>query len=912
MPNTIHNRLRARLNMGLTCILGSCLLIFGTFVLSEQHAQLVRALREQGNHMAQVVARSSVNYIRKYSYFLLEELAQSAARSPNVAYCEIKDAQGRILIRAENTQSSSTTETPDKSPPLLIVSSPIIPDTIDAHGLSPLPEAAALSGEAQSGSAPLLPSPADKLSATRQKVTTSSTPPSLGTVEMGMYLSPLNSALIKRASQMGLMLVVFLLFACVVLNLFLNTLVVNPVRSLAQLARDISNRKFRTLPPPEREDELGQLTNDFNTMSTSLKELYDDLERKVQERTERLSLANRQLRIAFARERELAEEAAQANKAKSRFLASMSHEIRTPLNSILGMADLLWETRLTHDQRQYVDIFRNAGENLVGIINDILDLSRIEVEEMPFECISFNLRQTIDDAIRISAHPIFRKGLDFGVHIPPDLPENLIGDPKRIRQILLNLFGNASKFTNRGEIELTVESTLEPRESGLPMAFLHFKVRDTGIGIHKDHHETIFDRFTQADSSTCRQYGGTGLGLTISRLLCERMGGCIWLESEPGKGSTFHVQLRLECAGVETPPVRLLEGKVALALYPKELTAGSLCDLLSGLGATCHTAFSFEEAEDCLRRHTIDLLFIDEQLPIDQTCLLSGIADRQNNRARTFRLCSRLMNDNEVHACGCAMLQLPVLRGSLLNAFSQEGAIRPVAFVLPPLETAPASGEQDEQEKQGGQGEPAQTTEQSSPTPLPGQTGAGSELGAESRPYETASGGTAGGTVSAVHGASSDANTGHGAGTGTETDTVTDTVTGDHTAPRLLIVEDNESNRTLLELYLKTIPHHASFADNGEQGLLLLKNGEFDLVLMDVEMPKMDGLTATRLIRQFENETGRRRTPVAAITAHALPEHKADSINAGCDYHITKPLKKKELLALIEDALKKPPAAADA
>lgn len=891
MPNTIHNRLRARLNMGLTCILGSCLLIFGTFVLSEQHAQLVRALREQGNHMAQVVARSSVSYIRKYSYFLLEELAQSAARSPNVAYCEIKDAQGRILIRAENTQSSNTAGTPEEAPPLLIVSSPIIPDTIDAHGLSPLPEAAALSGETRSGSAPLLPSPADRLSSTRSKVTTPTTPPSLGTVEMGMYLSPLNSALIKRASQMGIMLVVFLLFACVVLNLFLNTLVVNPVRSLAQLARDISNRKFRTLPPPEREDELGQLTNDFNTMSTSLKELYDDLERKVQERTERLSLANRQLRIAFARERELAEEAAQANKAKSRFLASMSHEIRTPLNSILGMADLLWETRLTHDQRQYVDIFRNAGENLVGIINDILDLSRIEVEEMPIECISFNLRQTIDDAVRISAHPIFRKGLDFGVHIPPDLPENVVGDPKRIRQILLNLFGNASKFTNRGEIELTVESTLEPAESGFPTAFLHFKVRDTGIGIHKDHHETIFDRFTQADSSTCRQYGGTGLGLTISRLLCERMGGCIWLESEPGKGSTFHVQLRLECTAAEIPAARLLEGKAAMALYPKELTAASLCDLLSGLGATCYTVYSFEEAQDCLQRHAIDLLFIDEQLPIDQTCLLSGIADRQENRARTFRLCSRLMNDNEVHACGCAMLQLPVLRGSLLNAFSQEGAIRPVAFVLPPLDKPPVPERQGMPEMQG---EPAHSPEQpvqpvqpvqSVQTPPSQQTEANAgQCDAASWAQNTASGRAK----------------------------PADAGTDDHTAPRLLIVEDNESNRTLLELYLKTIPHHATFADNGEQGLLLLKSREFDLVLMDVEMPKMDGLTATRLIRQFENETGRRRTPIAAITAHALPEHKADSINAGCDYHITKPLKKKELLSLIEDALKRPPASADA
>ncbi|MFV0348087.1 MAG: ATP-binding protein, partial [Halodesulfovibrio sp.] len=636
--------------------------------------------------MAQVVARSSVNYIRKYSYYLLEELAHSAAHSPNVAYCEIRDAQGRTLVRAENSHPSSTDPGKDKhdAPPLLIVSAPIIPDTANAHGLSPLPEAAARSEETQPGAATTFPSPAAKLSSSRTAVFAPPANTSLGTVEMGMYLSPLNSALIKRASQMGIMLVVFLVFACIVLNLFLNTLVVSPVRNLAQLARDIASRKFRTLPPPEREDELGQLTNDFNTMSTSLKELYDDLERKVQERTERLSLANRQLRIAFARERELAEEAAQANKAKSRFLASMSHEIRTPLNSILGMADLLWETRLTQDQRQYVDIFRNAGENLVGIINDILDLSRIEVEEMPFECISFNLRQTIDDAVRISAHPIFRKGLDFGAHIPADLPETVVGDPKRVRQILLNLLGNATKFTNRGEIELRVDSVLEHREAGLPVAFLHFAVRDTGIGIHKEHHETIFDRFTQADSSTCRQYGGTGLGLTISRLLCERMGGNIWLESEPGKGSTFHVQLRLECGAENTPQDLPLAGKVALTLYPRHLTAVSLCNLLGGLGATCHIAHSFEEARSCLRLHAIDMLFIDEQLPIDQTCDLSGTVGRQTNRAPTFRLGSRLMNDSEVHACGCAMLQLPVLRGSLLNAFSQEGAIRPVAFVLPP------------------------------------------------------------------------------------------------------------------------------------------------------------------------------------------------------------------------------------
>ncbi|MFV0350290.1 MAG: response regulator, partial [Halodesulfovibrio sp.] len=415
---------------------------------------------------------------------------------------------------------------------------------------------------------------------------------------------------------------------------------------------------------------------------------------------------------------------------------------------------------------------------------------------------------------------------------------------------------------------------------------------DTGIGIHKEHHETIFDRFTQADSSTCRQYGGTGLGLTISRLLCERMGGNIWLESEPGKGSTFHVQLRLECGAENTPQDLPLAGKVALTLYPRHLTAVSLCNLLGGLGATCHIAHSFEEARSCLRRHAIDMLFIDEQLPIDQTCDLSGTVGRQANRAPTFRLGSRLMNDSEVHACGCAMLQLPVLRGSLLNAFSQEGAIRPVAFVLPPQDKTPVAEGQEETAENTSAPDDSHTQagnaqQQADTTQAATARVAGTDSQQKAMPKDTAD------AVDGTHPAASG-----------------DAGTAGVSAPRLLVVEDNESNRTLLELYLKSIPHHVSFAENGEQGLQLLKNEYFDLVLMDVEMPRMDGLTATRLIRQFENETGRRRTLIAAVTAHALPEHKADSMNAGCDYHITKPLKKKELLSLIDDALKGQPAAA--
>ncbi|UZP67126.1 ATP-binding protein [Desulfovibrio mangrovi] len=831
MSNAIHNRLKFRVNLGLICILGSCLLALGAFVLSEEHTQLVRAVKEQGNHMAQVVARSSANYIRRYSYYLLEDLAHSAASSPSIAYCEIKDSQGRSLVRAENT-TPARNGSATRDDALLIVSAPILAEAVENHALSALPQTSlAIEAGQQAGS--VIPPP---VSAPSHQTASENTPPShaqtLGSVEIGLYLAPLNTALVTRASQMALLFVFFLALICIVLNIFLNKLIVTPVRDLAQLSRDISSRQFRTLPRPGRDDELGQLTNDFNAMSTSLKELYDDLEHKVQERTERISLANRQLRAAFRRERELAEEAAQANKAKSRFLASMSHEIRTPLNSILGMADLLWETRLTQDQRQYVDIFRNAGENLVGIINDILDLSRIEVEEMPFECSPFNLRQTIDDAVRVSAHPIFRKGLDFGVRIPADLPATAIGDSKRLRQILLNLLGNATKFTKKGEIELTVEHRVEYRESGPPLAHLHFSVRDTGIGIHPDHHETIFDRFTQADSSTCRQYGGTGLGLTISRLLCERMNGCIWLESAPGKGSTFHADLRLEYSGDNGPHALPLKNLSALILYPQKLTGHSFADLLKSLGARCHVRTTPEEAEAFFSNNTADLIFIDEQQPIDQVCRLVQLAKENTKQVDTYRLGCRLQNEQESHACGCTMLQLPVLRNSLLNAMEQKGALRPIASVQQ------ASLE---------------------PLSIPGGIQSGKD---------------------------------------------------DTHIPHLLVVEDNKSNRILLELYLKSIPHRAWFAENGEEGVELLKNNRFDLVLMDVEMPHMDGLTATRHIRQFEKETGRERTTVAAITAHALPEHREESLNAGCDFHIPKPLKKKDLVALIEQVLgKEPPQA---
>lgn len=816
----ILNRLRFRVNAGLICILGSCLLILGIFVLSAQHQQLLKSLREQGNHMALVTATSSAEYIKKYSFYLLENLARSIEQSPSIAYCNIMDTEGKSLVSPrqafpnQDSQPSKSSHSPNQ--PLLRVSAPI----------------------------------------------TDSGNTVLGKVEIGLYLAPLYESLMVRATQLAGFFIFFLIMTSAVLNVFLNRMFISPVTRLAQTARAISERRFETFDYPPQENELGQLARDFNHMSSTLKELYEDLENKVRERTERLSLTNRQLRIAYKRERDLADQAAQASMAKSRFLASMSHEIRTPLNSILGMAELLWETRLTQDQRQFVDIFRNASENLLSIINDILDLSRIEVEEMPFECLPFNLRETVENAVRLSTHPILRKGLDFGVYIPSVLPKTVIGDPKRLRQILVNLLGNASKFTTKGEIELGFEHVIIPRENALPQLKLHCYVRDTGIGIHPDHHESIFDRFTQADSSTSRQFGGTGLGLTISRLLCERMGGNIWVESELKKGSTFHATVMLECqTDLESPPL-MFSGDTALIIDNHPLTGTTLCKLLTEMGTTCLVARTYEEATACIASEHISLLILDEDLSIDQAKTLGSLAQSHScEPVFTIRLTRRLHVDAEKHACGCSMLQVPVLMSELISILHKEGEISKLLH----LNNIPAKPKE-----------------------------------MASLPFPDAE--TTNVSLSRTEGSTIKEDSDHGQNT--QTDTAVQRLT-------LLIIEDNESNRILLGLYLKNTPHLAEYAENGEQGIARFMSGDYDLVLMDVEMPKMDGLTATRKIRSFEISTGRKRTPIAALTAHALPEHHEESMNAGCDYHLSKPITKHDLTSLFEDILKQkyPPSA---
>ena len=296
------------------------------------------------------------------------------------------------------------------------------------------------------------------------------------------------------------------------------------------------------------------LLNSANALESSdlyrmVEKARDELEHRVRERTGELAETNRKLEIEVIERRRAevalrkAKEAAEgANRAKSAFLANMSHEIRTPMNGAIGMFNLLLETALTEEQKEYADAGRNASEALLTIINDVLDFSKIEAGKLALESIPVRLRELLETTLRLFMLRAKEKGLTLTCRVHPDVPEVLMGDPGRLRQIIINLVGNALKFTDHGEVALEVRQ--EEGRSGEEME-VHFLVRDTGIGIAPEKQELIFHAFAQADSSTSRNYGGTGLGLTISSRLVDLMGGRIWVESEAGRGSTFHFTARL-------------------------------------------------------------------------------------------------------------------------------------------------------------------------------------------------------------------------------------------------------------------------------------------------------------------------------------------------------------------------------
>jgi len=488
-----------------------------------------------------------------------------------------------------------------------------------------------------------------------------------------------------------------------------------------------------------------------------LARLNEELEAKVRDRTASLiktnELLSKEIEMRKLAEAELtaAMQAAEAaNMAKSAFLANMSHEIRTPMNAVIGMTELARQTILTAEQREYLDLVKASADSLLTIINDILDFSKIEAGKLEIEEIPFRLRDSVQEVTKMFALDARSKGLDLECRVESGIPEELLGDPVRTRQILINLLGNALKFTERGSVD--VEVTLERDAGDARGAMCRFAVRDTGVGIPAEKQAAIFAAFSQADSSTTRIHGGTGLGLTISSRLVEMMGGRIWVDSVPGKGSTFYFTLRF---GARTEERAAAEGDVA--------------DGLAGAAGIR----SVPPAEDGARRAEVPRLRVAE-----------------------------------------------MERGLVQRASPETAA---------------------------------------SPQP------AASEASSEEAPAEGLSPGL-----------------------------------------KILLVEDNPVNRRLAQHVLEKDGHQVVTADNGEMALATLASTPVDLVLMDVQMPRMDGLETTMAIRKRERFSGS-RVPIIALTAHAMAGDRERCLQAGMDSYLVKPIRPATLLDAI-DQLKLAPA----